>query len=259
MYQFYFICFLFVFFFVLLFYKKMIQKNVFKNIINNMKNMNSNIIISIEGNIGSGKSTILSCIQNMYQGYDDKQIIFLKEPVDEWENITDETGSTILKLFYETPEKYAFSFQMMAYISRLNNLKQAIKQNKNAIIITERSLFTDRYVFAKMLYDDKKIRHVDYSIYMKWFDAFIEDFPVDKVIYVNSSPTICCQRIKKRSRNGESIISLEYLQNCHKYHNDMMTYYTRVMDIDNIYIFNGDIEENEREEHIQNMLKFIKN
>ena len=56
-----------------------------------------------------------------------------------------------------------------------------------------------------------------------------------------------------------SIISLEYLQNCHKYHNDMMTYYTRVMDIDNIYIFNGDIEENEREEHIQNMLKFIKN
>ena len=48
---------------------------------------------------------------------------------------------------------------MMAYISRLNKLKQAIemlKLKKNALIITERSLVTDKHVFAQMLYDEKR-------------------------------------------------------------------------------------------------------
>ena len=47
---------------------------------------------------------------------------------------------------------------MMAYISRLAQLKKIIKEHPWSIIITERSIFTDRNVFAKMLYDNKKNR-----------------------------------------------------------------------------------------------------
>ena len=64
---------------------------------------------------------------------------------------------------------------MMAYISRLNKLKEAIdslKLKENAVIVTERSLMTDKFVFAKMLYDEKKIEKIEYNIYNKWFDSF---------------------------------------------------------------------------------------
>ena len=44
----------------------------------------------------------------------------------------------------------------MAYISRLTLIRQALRENYD-IIFTERSIYTDRNVFAKMLYDSGKI------------------------------------------------------------------------------------------------------
>lgn len=178
-------------------------------------------IISIEGNIGSGKSTLLENLKREFK--DNKNIIFLREPVDEWESIRDSTGTSMLEKFYADQDKYSFSFQMMAYISRLALLKKAAENDDNYVIITERSLYTDKYVFAQMLYDNGKIEDVNYQIYLKWFDTFAQDFPVDKIIYVNTSPEICYNRINKRSREGESKISLEYLHSCHKYHTDMLS------------------------------------
>ena len=121
-------------------------------------------IVSIEGNIGSGKSTLLENIRNFYDN--NTNVIFLREPVDDWEQIKDNEGNTMLKLFYANQEKYSFAFQMMAYISRLKILRDTIKKiqyenkedyKKEYVIITERSLYTDREVFAKMLYNQGKI------------------------------------------------------------------------------------------------------
>ena len=177
-------------------------------------------IISVEGNIGSGKSTLLLVLKKKYEN--NENIIFLQEPVDEWESIRDINGITMLKKFYENQEKYSFAFQMMAYISRLRLLKDSIEKNPNAIIITERCLNTDRYVFAKMLYDSGKLEDVEYQIYLKWFDHFLDLQKIQKVIYLKTDPEICFYRINKRSRDGESTISLEYLKNCHNYHEDMI-------------------------------------
>lgn len=179
-----------------------------------------NVIISIEGNIGSGKSTLLSNLKAHYKG--NPHFVFIKEPVDEWENITDENNVTMLEKFYKDQEKYSFPFQMMAYISRLVALKEAVRYNPGAIIITERSLYTDKMVFAKMLYDTDKIEMVNYKVYLKWFDSFVEEFPVDKIIYVKADPKICENRITMRSRTGESGIALDYLVSCDAYHNDML-------------------------------------
>jgi deoxyadenosine/deoxycytidine kinase len=188
-------------------------------------NQNNNIqIISIEGNIGSGKSTLLENLKIYYK--DNKNVIFLKEPVDEWSKITDENGVTILEKFYADQKKYSFSFQMMAYISRLKLLRDTLNEIKNSeknyIIITERSLYTDKMVFAKMLYDTDKIEHINYQIYLNWFNTFAEEFPLNKIIYVNTSPENCHNRINKRSRDGEDNIPLEYLESCHNYHENML-------------------------------------
>ena len=191
-------------------------------------------IVSIEGNIGSGKSTLLERIREEYK--DNQYIRFLREPVDEWEKIKDKDGNTMLQKFYADQKEYSFAFQMMAYISRLTivreNVREIMKEIQEAktagnmvnkyIIITERSLYTDKYVFAKMLYDQGKIEDVKYQIYLNWFDEFAKDFPVNDVIYVNTDPTKCYERIHKRARVGEEVIPLEYLACCHKYHNEFL-------------------------------------
>jgi deoxyadenosine/deoxycytidine kinase len=158
---------------------------------------------------------------------DDVNVIFLKEPVDEWAKIKDINGTTILEKFYADQEKYSFSFQMMAYVSRIKVLRDTLKEktkkeNNNYIIITERSLYTDKMVFAKMLYDSGKIEDVNYQIYLNWFDTFSGEFPVHKVIYVKAAPEKCYQRIAKRSREGEENIPLEYLTACSLYHDNML-------------------------------------
>jgi deoxyadenosine/deoxycytidine kinase len=180
-------------------------------------------ILSIEGNIGSGKTTLMANLREEYKN--NPHVIFLKEPVDEWETIKDANGKTILEKFYADQEKYSFAFQMMAYISRLNVLRKALKgidPSKKYIIITERSLNTDRYVFAQMLYEAGKMEDVCYQIYLNWFDTFSEEFPVHKVVYVKTAPEICHARISMRAREGEDCIPVEYLQSCDKYHEDML-------------------------------------
>ena len=173
-------------------------------------------IISIEGNIGSGKSTLIQRLKE-----ENPPFIFLPEPVDLWNEIKDSSGVTIIEKYYADKQKYSFSFQMMAYITRLNMLKNAVKENPNAIIITERCLYTDKFVFAKMLYDQKQINEYEYKIYNKWFDEFISDLPEHKFFFIKSEPIKSKERITKRKRAGEDNISINYLSSCEEYHLEM--------------------------------------
>jgi len=173
------------------------------------------LIFSIDGNIGSGKSRLVDDLQKFYINRDD--IYFVPEPVDEWQSVVDKDGTPILTNLYKNPKEYAFRFQMMAYISRLDLLKKAIKNNKYKVIITERSTLTDKHVFEKMLYDDGKIEEDEHTIYNKWFYSFLDDINVSGLIYVRATPSVCSERVQKRNREGETI-SLSYLENCHTYH-----------------------------------------
>lgn len=231
-----------------------------------MANIN---IVSIEGNIGSGKSTLLENLRHYYSN--NSHVIFLKEPVDDWAKIQDENGVTMLEKFYADQEKYSFPFQMMAYISRLKVLRDALKyikslntSDKKFVIITERSLYTDKMVFAKMLSDAGKIEHINYQIYLNWFDTFSEEFPVHKVVYVKTNPEKCHNRILKRSRDGESNIPLEYLTNCSLYHDNMLDTFTTENICNNQLILDGniDIYENKNQvklwiDEIDNFIKII--
>ena len=181
--------------------------------------MKTPFLVSIEGNIGAGKSTVLQHLETyLVQAYPGK-ILFLKEPLDIWEQFHDENGHTILEKFYKNQNRYAFTFQVMAYITRLSLLKNAIKENPDAeIIIIERSLCADKNIFMNMLHDDGIVEPMEFSIYNKWYSEFIQDYRVDAVIYMDSNPETCRHRINKRNRNGEDGIPIEYLQKCRDYH-----------------------------------------
>jgi deoxyadenosine/deoxycytidine kinase len=205
-------------------------------------------IISIEGNIGSGKSTLIKNLKELNL----ENIIFLPEPVEEWNKIKDTNGKTIIEKYYEDQKKYAFSFQMMAYISRLKQIQDNI--NENNIIITERCLYTDKEIFAKMLHDSGLIEDIEYSIYLCWFEHFIADAKINHFIYIKSDPDICSNRINLRNRKGEESIPLEYLIKCHKYHENWLNNKKEVL------FLNGNEEYSDKipEEWLNLIKNFIK-
>jgi deoxyadenosine/deoxycytidine kinase len=180
------------------------------------------IIISVEGNIGAGKTTIIDKLEKKMSN--NKDVIFLREPVDIWESINDKiTGENILQKFYGNPKQYAFSFQVMAYATRLSLIRSAIRDNpKCKVIICERSLDADKNIFAKMLHDDGMIEDIEFQIYQHFYKEYSDEFSLDGIIYIDANADTCNDRIIKRSRNGESTITLDYLEKCKRYHDEWL-------------------------------------
>ena len=75
------------------------------------------MIISIEGNIGSGKTTLTKLLKDKTDKY-----IIVGEPIEEWLRIRDENDKNILDKFYNNQKEYSFQFQIMAYITKLKLL-----------------------------------------------------------------------------------------------------------------------------------------
>ena len=203
-------------------------------------------IISLEGNIGSGKSTLLKMLKSKLEN-----VVFLAEPVDEWKTIKDSSGKNILDLFYSNKEKYSFSFQILAYITRLRLLLKEIKKNEDKTIIIERSIFTDKYVFAKMLYEKKFLNEIEWKSYNHWFDTFKDETKLDAIIWVNTKPEICYERVKKRNTKSEESVSLDYLNSCHLKHLEWLKSNNENI---KIIIFDGNKEFEDNENLLEKML-----
>jgi len=204
------------------------------------------IIISFDGNIGCGKSTIVDYLKRHFPKFCNLKthhykICFLDEPVNQWETIVDSDGKNIIEKFYNNNNDYAFQFQMMAYISRLSLLRNALKENYD-IIFTERSIYTDKNVFAQMLYDFKKMTNIEFLIYTKWFNEFSDIIENIKSVYIRTLPEVCFNRVLKRSRSGENI-PIEYLKDCHYYH-DIWLYNLENIESGNVLIIDGNVETN---------------
>ena len=200
--------------------------------------MSFKTLFSLQGNIGSGKSTIFKYLQDTLPNCYSQDIVFVDEPVDEWSNIKNSDDQSILELFYKNKKRYSFTFQMMAYITRLVLLRENIKQNKpDSLAISERSLYSDKHVFAKMLYDTGYMNKVEYTIYEKWFNEFNKVCKREKYIYIRTSPEIANARILKRGRQGGTI-PLDYIKKCHEYHENWL----KKVDANNILIIDGDVD-----------------
>ena len=170
----------------------------------------SPIILYIEGNIGTGKSTFLKHLDNddlkKKYNYD---VIY--EPVDIWQNVG------ILKKFYEDPKRYCYLFQSYCLFTRyqlLNNIDPKLDY-----VFVERSIFSDNYVFAKTCKELGQLDDIEFKIYNDWFVKFLRNHPQKYYhIYLRVDPQTCLERIKQRNRGEESNISLFYLEKLHNAH-----------------------------------------
>jgi len=175
-------------------------------------------LVSIEGNIGAGKTTLISKLKAKYEERDD--ILFLEEPIDVWNTIQDENGKNILQNFYKNLGKYAFAFQVMAYTTRLQLMKKTIENAPRTVkvIVMERSLEADANIFAKMLFEEGIMNRLEYQIYLLIARDNWEDYGVDGIIWLRTEANECYSRIQSRNREGEEGIDLAYLRKCEEYH-----------------------------------------
>ena len=175
------------------------------------------IIISIEGNIGVGKSTFINILKSKWLG--GCEVIY--EPVDMWKNLVNSDGKNILQTFYENIPRWAYSFQNVACITRMMKIENTIRNSSAQYIFLDRSLGTDKNVFEAMLYDQGHLTQIEHSMYNLWCDFYHQYIrPQDNQIYIylKASPETCINRIKKRGRIEEKTIELDYLKGLNDYH-----------------------------------------
>lgn len=178
------------------------------------------MLISIEGNIGTGKTTLMRYIKDLYR--DNCKIIFIEEPVDLWLQLKSSDGENILEKFYKDKSRWSYSFQMHAFITR----SQAIlKQDQNKVIIIERSVLTDRNVFAKLLSETDNISDMEWKLYDEWFNwltvKFNEILP-ELYVYIRADADTSYQRMLKRDRKEECAVGLDYIKQVNQKHDDWL-------------------------------------
>lgn len=174
-------------------------------------------LITVEGNIGVGKTTFLKQIEYI----PDIKVIY--EPVDDWLAYKDNDDVSIFEMFYNNKKRYAFTFQIMALQTRFENLVRICEEKKNddnVVVVCERSIFTDYNVFAKTTNKEGDMSDVELQIYKKCHEFMTKlcNISIDKYIYLKASPEVCMERIKKRDREGEENITIDYLRlldECH--------------------------------------------
>ena len=167
------------------------------------------ITISIEGNIGVGKSSFIDILKNNF----DCEVV--PEPVQMWLNIKDDnTNKNILQTFYDDITRWGYTFQNVACITRMMSIEDTVRNTNKPYVFLDRSLGTDKNVFELMLYNNGNLNSLEHNIYNLWinfYDKYVRKNSIKKIIYLQSTPETCQQRIKIRGRQEEANIDIKYL------------------------------------------------
>lgn len=206
-------------------------------------------VVAIEGLIGAGKSTMMNILRKKLEN----KAQFIDEPVDEWIAMRDENDKNLLETFYSDMKRWSYTFQNIAYITRMNRLADALRGD-SSLILMDRSLTGDKNTFTKMLKEDGCISRMEMEAYNKWCDFFQTYFGSNvqmKYVYLRCDPEVAFKRIQNRGRDEESTIPLEYLKRLHNAHEEWLLNEENVLVID----VNEDFIDNE--EKVKQVLDFF--
>ncbi|KAL5963851.1 Deoxynucleoside kinase, partial [Taenia solium] len=139
--------------------------------------------IAVEGNVGSGKTTFLRYFESI-----SPDVEVFPEPLDRWNDV----GG--LRLFTAK------------------------------IRLIERSIHSNRYVFTEANRRNGVISDGDCKVideYYKW-SCRLPIFKLDLIVYLRSPPEVCAKRIRIRQRKGEDSMSIEFLRELHRLHEEWL-------------------------------------
>lgn len=170
----------------------------------------------LEGNIGAGKSTFLRIVKDRLA----VQPVF--EPCEKWQKV----GGTenLLEKFYADTPRWAYTFQSYAFITRVLEQLEHAKKNTLGAQVLERSVYSDRYCFAKNCFELGTLSLLEWKLYQEWFNWLVDNYAIkpDGFIYLRTDPTVCFERLLKRNRKEEAAVPLSYLELLHNKHEDWL-------------------------------------
>jgi deoxyguanosine kinase len=149
--------------------------------------------ITIEGNIGAGKTTLSQMLAKHYNAR-----LVLEQFAD----------NPFLPKFYENPSQYAFPLEVFFMAERFKQLKDLLQQKDlfQSVTISD-YLFTKCLLFAKVNLSDEEFR-----LYQRLFEIIHQQLvQPDILIYLHAPVNKLQQNIKKRARSYEQNIPDDYL------------------------------------------------
>ena len=193
--------------------------------------------ISIEGNIGAGKTTLAHLLAKHYNAR-----LILEQFAD----------NPFLEKFYENPKQYAFPLELFFMAERYKQLKDLVhtKDMFQSITVSD-YLFTKCLLFAKVNLPEEEFR-----LYQKLFDIIDQQLvQPDIIIYLHASVNKLQKNIKKRNRSYEQSIPDKYLFDIQ----ETYTNYIKQHQIKTIFIDaeNADFIGNKK--HVQIITDALKN
>ncbi|MEQ8324709.1 MAG: deoxynucleoside kinase [Vicingaceae bacterium] len=154
------------------------------------------MLVSVAGNIGSGKTTLTTLLAKHYNW----EAYF--EDVDENPYLND---------FYEDMQRWSFNLQIYFLNKRFSKIQELRQSGKD--VIQDRTIYEDAFIFAPNLHSMGLMTSRDFDSYFALFElmnSFIE--PPDLLIYLRASVPTLVNQIQKRGRDYEESIRIDYLK-----------------------------------------------
>uniref|UniRef100_H0V8R2 Deoxyguanosine kinase n=2 Tax=Cavia porcellus TaxID=10141 RepID=H0V8R2_CAVPO len=131
---------------------------------------------------------------------------------------------------------------------------------------------TQKYIFAKNLFENGSLSDVEWHIYQDWHSFLLWEFAsrlsLHGFIYLQAAPQVCLKRLYQRARKEEERIELAYLEQLHNQHEAWLIHKTTKLHFEalrNIPVLVLDVNEDfskevtKQEELVRKVNTFVKN
>ncbi|MBY0487889.1 MAG: 2-amino-4-hydroxy-6-hydroxymethyldihydropteridine diphosphokinase [Flavobacteriaceae bacterium] len=150
--------------------------------------------IAVEGNIGAGKTTLVSKIA---EDFNAKTVL---------ERFAD---NPFLPKFYKDQNRYAFPLEMSFLADRYQQISDDLAQ----FDLFKDFIVADYHIFKSLIFAKVTLAEDEYRLYKTLFDIIYKEMPKpDLYIYLYQNTERLLQNIKRRGRSYEQEIPAEYLE-----------------------------------------------
>jgi deoxyadenosine/deoxycytidine kinase len=192
----------------------------------------------IEGNIGSGKTTLAKKIADQFNAH-----LVLEQFAD----------NPFLPKFYNNPDKYSFPLELSFLASRYKQLNEEVNPQDLFKVFT----IADYYFTKSLVFAASTLHGEEYNLYRQIFHIIYGSLPKpDMYVYLHLDPERLLENIKKRGRGYESSITRDYLQ---KIQNSYFSFFKQNTDNRYVIIDSNNIDFVENAEDYEKIVDIVFN
>ena len=166
------------------------------------------MIVTVNGLLGVGKSTLTTNLCTLCD------YTLMPEPVE---------SNPFLNKYYEDPNRYAFDMQIFLLFERVKQSKEAyFRSLRGETIVIDSNIYSDM-AFALVQRDDNYFIPEEFDLYKNLYDYMTVNIKYPDILFwLELKPEDAMERIKKRSRECESNIPIEYLNSLYNAHKKVL-------------------------------------